>query len=250
MSPATSSVSARGAQRFQTYARSIRAITGTKVRGRLLDFGCGAGGFLKAALDAGLDAYGVEVEQDRLSQYESFAAADQRARFVLYDGGMLPFDGRSFDLIYSWFVFEHVQQPGLALREIVRVAKIGALIDLYADDARNHWDGHVSIPVPAFMPRRFTRAYLDVFGLAERADFINDTVFYITAPMITSVLSALGCDVLHENTVDLRRAVPGAADISSDDDARRVAREVKARMDSGEISSPTENLHVLARRVR
>jgi SAM-dependent methyltransferase len=243
-------VFARGSHRFQAFSRFVRGITGAAPRGRLLDFGCGAGGFLQAALDAGLDAYGVEVAQERQVQYARTAPSEHQPRFVLYDGDVLPFDNAHFDMVYSWFVFEHVEQPMLCLREIVRVAKPGALIQIHADDARNHWDGHVGIPIPAFMPRRYTRAYLDVFGMGDRADFINKTVFYITAPTITSVLESLGCEVLHENTVDPRRAIPGAIDIASEDDARRVAREVMARVDRREVSPPTENLSVVARRLK
>jgi hypothetical protein len=136
------------------------------------------------------------------------------------------------------------------IREIVRVTKPGGLIQIHADDARNHWDGHVSIPMPAFMPRRYTRAYLEVFGLGHRAEFIDNTVFYITAPAITSVLESLGCEVLRENTIDPHRGVPGAIDIASEGDARRVAREVKARLDRKDVQSPTENLFVLARRLK
>jgi SAM-dependent methyltransferase len=171
-------------------------------------------------------------------------------RLKLYDGGLLPFPSRHFDLVYSWFVFEHVQQPMLSLREIARVTRPGGTIHLYADDARQHWDGHVAIPVPAFLPRAYTaRAYLEVFGLESRTSFINDTVVYITAPVITSVLQALGCEILYMSQVDPTRAIPGAVDIASEEDARNVAREIRARQMRGEVSPPAENLHVLARRV-
>jgi SAM-dependent methyltransferase len=250
MTNSYANTSARGSHRYQAFSRSVRGLTGAVPRGRLLDFGCGAGGFLQAALDAGLDAYGVEVAPKRQSQYVRIAAPERHSRFVLYDGDVLPFESGHFDMVYSWFVFEHVERPVVCIREIVRVAKPGALIQIHADDARNHWDGHVGVPVPAFMPRRYTKAYLDVFGMGDRADFINETVFYITAPTISSVLESLGCEVLHENTIDPRRAIPGGIDIASEDDARRVAREVKSRIDRGEVSPPTENLSVVARRLK
>lgn len=240
----------RGRRSFRLFSAQAQQFTGAPPKGRLLDFGCGAGGFLQAALDAGLDAHGVEVERDRQAQFLATAAAARHDRLVLYDGSMLPFPSRNFDVIYSWFVFEHVQQPALSLREIVRVTRIGGTIHLYADDARNHWDGHVGIPVPAFMPRQFTRAYLEVFGLEHRTDFINETVVYITAPTVTSALRTLGCEILHENGIDPAREIPGAADIASDDDARRVARELKARVASGLVTPPKENMHVVARRLR
>ncbi len=241
---------ARGSHRYQAFSRTFRGITGAPPKGRLLDFGCGAGAVLQAALDAGLDAYGVEVAQERRSQYTLMAPEERHSRFVLYDGDVLPFESGNFDIVYSWFVFEHVERPMPCLREIVRVAKPGALIQIHADDARNHWDGHVSIPMPAFMPRRYTKAYLDVFGLGDRADFIEKTVFYITAPAITSVLESLGCEVLAENTIDPSRTIPGAIDIASEDDARRVAREVRSRVDRNQVTPPAETLLVIARRLK
>ena len=239
----------RGRKRLRQFQAEVLRITGRTAAGRLLDFGCGAGGFLLAALDHGLNAHGVEVEPDRQAQYLASAPAHRHDRLKLYDGGLLPFPSRSFDLVYSWFVFEHVQQPMLSLREIARVTRPGGTIHIHADDARQHWDGHVAIPLPAFMPRAYTRAYLEVFGLEGRTSFINDTVVYVTAPVITSVLAALGCEILYVNQIDSARAIPGAVDIASEADARRVALEVKALRERSGIAPPSENLHVVARRV-
>jgi SAM-dependent methyltransferase len=238
----------RGRKRFKLFTGQVRQFTGSPPAGRLLDFGCGAGGFLQAALDAGLDASGVEVEQARQAQFLATAPAARHERLLLYDGSILPFESRTFDLVYSWFVFEHVQQPMLSLREIVRVTREGGTIHIHADDARNHWDGHIGVPMPGFLPRRFTRPYLEVFGLEHRTDFINQTVVYVTAPMITSVIGSLGCEILYASEHDPARQVSGATDIASDEDARRVAREVKRQVDSGLVSPPKENLHVVARR--
>lgn len=89
----------------------------------VLDFGCGDGRsidlFRRVLPEAdwtGVDIAGSpEVESRRR----------QDGRFVTYGGEELPFPDRSFALVYSYQVLEHVRKPELALREIARVLQPG-----------------------------------------------------------------------------------------------------------------------------
>ena len=47
---------------------------------------------------------------------------------VLEVGRELPYDDKSFDIVYSRFVFEHIEEPGKIARELVRIVKPGGLI--------------------------------------------------------------------------------------------------------------------------
>jgi SAM-dependent methyltransferase len=47
---------------------------------------------------------------------------------VIVPGGRLPYPDHSFDIIYSRYVFEHVQDPDAVARELLRVLKPGGLI--------------------------------------------------------------------------------------------------------------------------
>jgi ubiquinone/menaquinone biosynthesis C-methylase UbiE len=216
----------------------------------ILDFGCGSGAFLLEAIHNGHEAHGVEVDPERQRQFLDFAPARYHDRFMLYDGDILPFQSNSFNLAYSWFVFEHVPNPGQSLRELVRVTGPSGIIDIYADDVRNNWDGHVSIPWPPYMPRRFTDAYLSAFNLNNRKEFINETVFYISAPIICDILTTLGCEILYTNKS------PEASFFSvedmlcgSENAAYKLGLKVKSRLDAGLVASPAENLHVSARKL-
>lgn len=247
VSPAADAVLERGARRFALYERGYRAYAGGPLRGaRLLDFGAGAGGFLLAARAAGIDVTGVEIDQDRQAQFLARNPAEPE-RFILYDGGMLPLPTASFDAVHSWFVFEHVTEPGLALREIARVLRPGGHVEIFADDARNAWDGHVSLPWPPYMPRRFARAYLSAFGLEHRTEFVRDYVVYVTAPQIADILSTLGFDILTADPVNPDRKVEGLT-IATEEEARAAGLRNRAALESGRITPPAQHLHIVARK--
>lgn len=91
----------------------------------LLDFGCGAGDamdFLAAELP-GSRYHGVDIE----GSPEVSARTRTDSAFRSYDGTTLPYDDRSFDLVYSRQVFEHVRRPDTVTREILRVLRPGGL---------------------------------------------------------------------------------------------------------------------------
>jgi ubiquinone/menaquinone biosynthesis C-methylase UbiE len=216
--------------------------------GRLLEFGCGAGGFMLTALDNGMDAHGVEVDTAREAQFKvlSRQAAPQWAdRFTLYPGRLLPYPSRSFDCCYSWFVFEHVPDPQVSLREITRVLKPGGTLILYAEDARNHWDGHAAAPWPAYLPREFASAYLQGLGIPQHGDFVTKYVVYISTPAVCDMLTTLGMEIVYSNAGGGVDPVPNGLYVTNDAEARALG---EAMRDSGR-ASPRENMTVIARKI-
>jgi SAM-dependent methyltransferase len=109
-------------------------------RRRLLDFGCGGGGFLEEMRKRGWEVTGVDAS----------VAAVQRVRNVLgLDAlaGSLP-DERlaleAFDLITMWQSLEHVHQPLRILREARRLLVRGGMLVISApniDSLPYRWFG-------------------------------------------------------------------------------------------------------------
>lgn len=92
---------------------------------KVLDFGCGDGrsiDLFRRVLPQ-TDWTGVDIE----ASPEVASRRRQDGHFITYEGSELPFPDRSFPLIYSHQVLEHVRKPELALREIARVLETDGL---------------------------------------------------------------------------------------------------------------------------
>ena len=99
-----------------------------KSYGRALEFGCGAGRFLRHFEKRFSEVWGVDVSTtmiDLATQY------NPRCNFHLNNTGDLQFfDNGYFDLIYSFLVLQHLPNESLVenyLREFIRVLKPGGL---------------------------------------------------------------------------------------------------------------------------
>ena len=100
-------------------------------RGDLLDFGCGAGHLVQAALTRGWQARGVEyfgAGSGTSIEKELQEKGLLGAQVLAYDGRTLPFDDEAFDVVVSNQVFEHVPDLPTALREIRRVLRRGGML--------------------------------------------------------------------------------------------------------------------------
>lgn len=90
---------------------------------RVLDLGCGLGNSvdLFRRHNPDVDWVGVDIADSQ----EALQRRRTDATFVTYDGDRVPYSDRSFDLVYSRQVLEHVPDPLGHLREIARVLRSG-----------------------------------------------------------------------------------------------------------------------------
>ncbi len=87
---------------------------------KILDFGCGNGDLVKAFMELGYDAYGVDI-------IDCPGLDEEHYHKLGFDPYRLPYEDSFFDLVYSSSVFEHAQNTEECFREIHRVLKTGGL---------------------------------------------------------------------------------------------------------------------------
>lgn len=97
-------------------ARRLRMLREVAEGGRLLDFGCGDGGFLQAAERAGWEAVGMEMNP-----------GDARARGLTVFERLDDVSG-SFDVITLWHSLEHVHSPRKTLERLSARLRPGGYI--------------------------------------------------------------------------------------------------------------------------
>ena len=137
----------------------ILAAAGERVKGRVLENGCGVGMYMEhMALYAG-KLIGLEYDALRARQ------AHERGGVVTNAAGeALPFPTASFDLVLSHEVLEHVHDDCSAVIEMVRVLRPGGRIVLFVPNRGYpfethgiYWGGTYrfgNIPLVNYLPRR------------------------------------------------------------------------------------------------
>jgi len=101
-----------------------------KVKGKILDLGCGVGDFSEAIgfYRPDLGIYSVDISA------HAIALANKRglkAKFSVADAHHLPFKDNYFDAVVCFDLIEHVKSPKKVLEEINRVLKRGGLFHTF-----------------------------------------------------------------------------------------------------------------------
>lgn len=113
--------------------------------GRLLDFGCGAGGYVARAAAAGWTAEGLDLSPDTL---EAGRAIDLSLQLGTLPGTDLP--PESFDTVTAWGSLEHVTSPLATLKAIHAALRPGGQLLLSVprlDGAAAGWFGPAWYPL-------------------------------------------------------------------------------------------------------
>ncbi|RPJ53055.1 MAG: class I SAM-dependent methyltransferase [Acidobacteria bacterium] len=96
--------------------------------GSLLDAGSGFGFFLKEAKLAGWRVLGIESSPSEFDYSTQELCIDVLKENL--EEGLVSLPSASFEVVTFWHVLEHLEQPGLVLREATRVLKKGGILAL------------------------------------------------------------------------------------------------------------------------
>lgn len=123
---------------------------------KLLDCGCGPGtialGLAKAIFPGMLTGIDREVSQIQIATESAFTQGVSNAEFLQANIYALPFADNSFDAIFSHALFEHLQEPTQALREMWRVLKPGGVVGVRSPD----WGGFLIAPSTPELEKAFS----------------------------------------------------------------------------------------------
>ncbi len=128
---------------------------------RLLNVGCGTGGFNLVATRVGAETWGVDPSA------EALAIAERRVRggqLLCAQAESLPFPDGAFDVVYCYSTLEHVADARRALSEMVRVLRPEGALYLHTPNRWACFESHYKIFWVPGLPRWAGRAYLTARG--------------------------------------------------------------------------------------
>jgi ubiquinone/menaquinone biosynthesis C-methylase UbiE len=240
---------AKGQTRWNQFYGSLSQINPELVAGPILDFGFGVGYFVLEGLRRKMDIWGVDLLPGKIKRYKKLIEFTEspdnwKNRCVVGDGEKLPFRSNQFAAISSWYVFEHIENPGQVIRELVRITRRKGVIVIRAQDARNGWEGHCKIPWVPFLPEKLARVWIEEFGKSAE---LRRGVYDITQPQIIAILEELDC------TIVIKAPVPSILikdhwKLSTEEEVRRKAREIRRAFEKGEWQPQRENLYIYAQK--
>ena len=180
---------------------------GRPLRGlRVLNVGCGTGGFNVAAQRAGATTWGIDASDDAIRICELRRALGAGGRYAIAAAEALPFPDGAFDVVYCLSTLEHVESVEAAVREMVRVLRPGGAVLLYAPNAWALYENHYKIFWPPRCPRPLARMYLRVRG---RPTGFVDTLNYLSERRCTRLFRRAGATVTPFGLVKMDGPVSG-----------------------------------------
>lgn len=150
---------------------------------RMLDVGCNIGITLEAAEQRRWQPVGVDINEDMVKYCQQHGHES-----ISYDGGRLPFENQSFDVLTAWHVIEHVTDVRKTLADWWRVLKQDGILAIETPDA--------SSPKARLLARRYKNfwsiEHTYAFTPANLSSFFEEAGFEILRRPILGNLQQLG----------------------------------------------------------
>ncbi len=104
---------------------TVLRLAGAEAFSRALDAGCEAGHFTLALARRGSWVTGIDLDPGMLARARDAAAGAEGVSLACASVSALPFPDATFDFVLCAETLEHVDDPGRAVREVVRVTRPG-----------------------------------------------------------------------------------------------------------------------------
>jgi SAM-dependent methyltransferase len=152
----------------ETFRKTIEVITGNLRRlgtfsgERMLDVGCGEGGFTMVLGRDFREVHGIDVQEEYLQSFRAAVAGDPRYTIKNMSASAMTYPAAHFDTIVTIETLEHVPDLAGAAREIARVLRPGGELVITVPNRwfpfENHgmrigsWERHGRIPLLTYLP--------------------------------------------------------------------------------------------------
>jgi len=142
------------------------------VGNKILDAGCGGGGYVEFLAQKGLEVTGI----DKYDQFLQIARDKGRiGTYIQGDITNLPFSDKTFDCTYCFDVLEHIDDQ-LAIQELARVTKNRIIIAVPKEDELMHRFGLTFLH---YQDKTHLRNYTEesLQNLVTKIDYSNLVIF-------------------------------------------------------------------------
>jgi len=161
-----------------------------KLSGKILDVGCGTAEFL-VKVASHCEVHGIEPDADfvKLARMR-MKINGVEGEVIRAVGEHLPFKDNSFDIVTSFSVLEHVQDPLKVIDEMLRVSK--KFVYIHFPNYAYPYEPHYKIFWIPLIPKIIGKIYLRIRG--RNASFLDD-INYITARKVMKYLAKKDVEV-------------------------------------------------------
>lgn len=169
---------------------------------KILNVGCGTGGFNVAAHRKEAKCWGIEPDPDAIAICHLKAKIYNipENTFIHGTAENIPFPDNDFDIVYCFTVLEHVQNVSRSLEEMLRVLRPGGFLYIHSPHYFSFYEGHYKIFwCPIFLIRPIAVLYLH---LLRRPSAFLKTINFTTNHRVSKCLPAgLNLEVRNIRTI-------------------------------------------------
>jgi ubiquinone/menaquinone biosynthesis C-methylase UbiE len=182
----------------------LRLIRHIEFKGkRVLDVGCGLGHFSISFLRKGAQVFGIDPSIDSIQVAKAWYEDEfGKSLLCVSRGEYLPFKTGNFDIVFSHFVLEHVQDVDLVIAEMLRVLKPSGVCIINAPNYLFPLEQHYRLLWIAYLPKWLAKKYLILRG--RNPSFLN-TINKITPLRIKKSLYKQGVSIKVDLVMDAVR---------------------------------------------